>query len=219
MSAHSILSDRKKSKRYRFLRHFDESNMELSQKQRKNILKWIPLYLEKDILVSMGQFIDFIMNDQPELFCHYIEISVLYKDNIEKWIHILEKEFFAVNIVGEYIYPRLERWRMVNLLALRALMNMPVLLRCPRAFNDLRSKIIARNNISESLKFCIPDDSFFETFSLMIYEFPMRSRKLLLSTSLYPFRFSQDAIEYLSTDVDDKKIHLKSFDIDCFASP
>lgn len=188
--------------------------MELTQEEQKNIVKWIPLYLEKDMLVTMDQFIDFIIDDQPDLFCQYYEISVLYKDNINIWVDILEKEIFSVNIMGEFVYARLERWRILNLLALRALMEIPLDQRSPFAFQKCKDDIIDRNNITGSLKFCVPDDSFFESFSYIIYEFPLRFRVWLPSTSLYPFRFSRDAIEFQSIDTVGKKTPSKSFYIE-----
>lgn len=188
--------------------------MELTQEEREYIKKWIPLYLEKDMLVSMDQFVDFIMDDQPDLFCQYYEISVIYKDYINIYINILEKEIFSVNIAGEFLYTRLERWRILNLLALRALMEIPLLRRTPFAFEKCRDDIIDRNKTSGSLQFCVPDDSFFESFSYIIYEFPMRSRKWLPSTSLKPFQFSRGAIEFQSIDTGGKKTPLKSFDIE-----
>ena len=196
--------------------HATQTNMNLSTNERESVIGWIPLYLEKDMLTQCDQFADFIVGDRPELFFVEHEISIIFKDNIKKWIRILEKEIFSVDVYGEFIYSRLERWRLVNLLALRSLMKNSMHLRCPRMFENYRYDIIYRNKSSGSLKFCIPDDSFFDSFSNLIYMdkangLPMRSRNLLPSTSLYPFRFFKGATEHHPTD--GGRTRLESFQI------
>ncbi len=186
--------------------------MELSAVQTKIIKTWIPLYVEKDILVSTEQFVDFIVDDQPALFIFEHEIRQIFKDNIDIWIKILEKKIFSKDIFGSFIYSRTDRWRLINLISLRTVMQNDPYYRSWKKFECIRDKFIQRNE--SEIKYYAPDDHFFETYSSIIYEHCSARNRLSLSTSLDPFRFSRDAIEFQSTGCPDVKTQQETFQID-----
>ena len=185
--------------------------MELSAVQIKVIKSWIPLYLEKDILVSADQFVDFIVDDQPALFFLESDIKSIFKDNIDIWIKYLEKKIFSKNIDGAFARTRQERWRLVNLFSLRGLMQYDPHYRSWQTFNRIRDDIIQRNQ--SQIKYYAPDDQFFENYSSIIYEHCSARKRWFFSTSLHPFCFSRDAIEFQSNGLSDVKTLQGTFQI------
>ena len=185
--------------------------MELSAVQIKVIKSWIPLYLEKDILVSADQFADFIVDDQPALFILERDIFEIFKENIDIWIKMLEKKIFSKNIDGTFTSTRQERWRVVNLISLRKIMQYDPYYRSWKKFNRIRDDIIQKNH--SEIKYYAPDDHFFENYSSIIYEHCSANNRLSLSTSLYPFCFSRDAIEFQSSGFSDVKTLQGTFQI------